>query len=58
MNLRRLFRGGAFGVVRSLVVIICGIGLRRKQEKGEAYDAVDRLNGLAQRYAGLRYRRS
>ncbi|KIJ29472.1 hypothetical protein M422DRAFT_269129 [Sphaerobolus stellatus SS14] len=30
------FRGGAFGVVRSLVVIIRGIGLRRKPEKGEA----------------------
>ncbi|KIJ29443.1 hypothetical protein M422DRAFT_269086 [Sphaerobolus stellatus SS14] len=46
------FRGGAFGVVKSLVVIICGIGSRRKPEKGEAYDAVDCLNGLAQRYAG------
>ncbi|KIJ24409.1 hypothetical protein M422DRAFT_39192, partial [Sphaerobolus stellatus SS14] len=41
------FRRGAFGVVRSLVVIICGIVLRRKPEKGEAYGAVDCLNGLA-----------
>ncbi|KIJ49312.1 hypothetical protein M422DRAFT_246404 [Sphaerobolus stellatus SS14] len=52
------FRGGAFGVVRSVVVIICGTGSRRNPEKGEVYDAVDCLNRLAQHFAGLRYRRS
>ncbi|KIJ39385.1 hypothetical protein M422DRAFT_32640 [Sphaerobolus stellatus SS14] len=41
-------------MVRSVVVIICGIDSRRNPEKGEVYDAVDCPNRLAQHVAGSR----